>query len=613
MALFQIVPINFQHRLTRAILLPLLLMLALAGVLSWQVSRLLEVTKWVDHTNEVIAQANQFQKLLVDMETGLRGYLVTGNSVFLEPYTQASLLINDALNDFERLTKANQRQQQHLTNLRSDYVQWESYARYMLTLRKRGGDYHTYSINLIGKERMDTMRREIASLIQTEEKLRQARSEAAEQVAHLVLGTSTGLLVLVGSLLAAFTRSQLIAVSQSYRHALQRAQHQAEALRESQQQLQAILDGSTAVIYVKDTQGRYITINRQYETLFHLTKELVKGKTDYDIFPKETADVLRANDQKVLSAGTPLEWEEAVPQNDELHTYLSSKFPLKDHTGVPYAICGISTDISERKQAEEARQKQSEQERTIAQLSKLNTLKDDFLSTVSHELRTPISNIKMALTMLKISLTHIDERSQRYLEILQAECNRESELINELLDLQRLEAGSYSASCVEVVNLQEMLPSIIESFYVRAGQRQQTLQINLPPDLPVLVSDRPSLERILAELLNNACKYTPARGEIVLSVRYSSLPATTSTTTLDSASATIFTISNSAEIPAAYLPHIFEKFYRIPKADLWKQGGTGLGLALVQKLVEQLQGTIQVESSRGWTTFTVCLPNQPKA
>jgi diguanylate cyclase (GGDEF)-like protein/PAS domain S-box-containing protein len=132
--------------------------------------------------------------------------------------------------------------------------------------------------------------------------------------------------------------------------------HSEEALRESEQRLQAILDGSTAVIYVKDPQGRYIIINRQFETLFHFTKELLKGKTDYDIFSQETADVLWANDQKVLEAGTALEWEEVVPQDDGLHTYLSNKFLLKDSAGVAYALCGISTDITERKQAEQARQ-----------------------------------------------------------------------------------------------------------------------------------------------------------------------------------------------------------------------------------------------------------------
>jgi signal transduction histidine kinase len=130
--------------------------------------------------------------------------------------------------------------------------------------------------------------------------------------------------------------------------------------------------------------------------------------------------------------------------------------------------------------------------------------------------------------------------------------------------------------------------------------------VNFSSDLPPLVSDSASLERILAELLNNACKYTPAGGEIALSITYDChSPART----IDPTPIITFTMKNSAEIPAHELPHIFKKFYRVPKADPWKQGGTGLGLALVQKLVEQLQGTIQVESSKGWTTFTVQLPN----
>ena len=232
----------------------------------------------------------------------------------------------------------------------------------------------------------------------------------------------------------------------------------------------------------------------------------------------------------------------------------------------------------------------------VEELQKLSRLKDDFLSTVSHELRTPMSNIKMAIQMLKISPSA--ERSQHYLEILQNECAREIQLINDLLDLQRLETASYSSLLVEAINLQDWLPIIIEPFLERTQQRQQTLQINLPPDLPTLFSDRASLERILAELLNNACKYTPFGGEILLSICDKCVSA-----------ATIFTISNSVEIAEVELPRIFDKFYRVSQSDRWKQGGTGLGLALVQKLVEQLQGTILVESSRGWTTFTVELPN----
>lgn len=127
-----------------------------------------------------------------------------------------------------------------------------------------------------------------------------------------------------------------------------------EAQQESKNRLYAVLDNSTAIIYVKDTYGRYLLINRCFTNLFGFELEELKCKTDYDIFPYELADAYRANDQKVFEAGTAIEWEEVVLHEDGLHTYLSLKFPLYDPAGVIYAVCGISTDITERKRAEEA-------------------------------------------------------------------------------------------------------------------------------------------------------------------------------------------------------------------------------------------------------------------
>ena len=125
------------------------------------------------------------------------------------------------------------------------------------------------------------------------------------------------------------------------------------ALRESQDRLQAILDNTTAVIYVKDADGRYVLANRRFEELFHTTEGQVLGKTDHDLFAKESADVYRTNDLEVLRAEAPLEIEEEVPQDDGTHTYFSVKFPLRGPDGSPYATCGISTDITQRKEAEE--------------------------------------------------------------------------------------------------------------------------------------------------------------------------------------------------------------------------------------------------------------------
>ncbi len=127
-----------------------------------------------------------------------------------------------------------------------------------------------------------------------------------------------------------------------------------EALRESEGRLQAVLDSSKAVIYVKDLQGRYCLINRRFESLFRISKREVVGKTDLDIFPAEVADAFRANDLKVARGRSPLELEECAPHDDGEHTYLSIKVPLVGADGEPYAVCGISTDISERKRAEAA-------------------------------------------------------------------------------------------------------------------------------------------------------------------------------------------------------------------------------------------------------------------
>lgn len=238
----------------------------------------------------------------------------------------------------------------------------------------------------------------------------------------------------------------------------------------------------------------------------------------------------------------------------------------------------------------------------VTALEALNQLKDDFLSTVSHELRTPMSNMKMAIHMLKTVTT--TERQAKYLDILQAECTREIELINDLLDLQRLEASAYPV-LLELVDLEACLLSLVEPFYARTSDRQQTLTVSLPSDLPHCLTDKATLERVIAELLNNACKYTAPGNTIRLTVEADSASKFKRSQTMASVK---LTVSNQAEISRSELPHIFEKFYRVPNSDPWRQGGTGLGLALVQRLTAKLEGVILVESTNGWTHFSVQLP-----
>lgn len=132
-----------------------------------------------------------------------------------------------------------------------------------------------------------------------------------------------------------------------------RLRQQAErALRESEARLQAILDKAPAVIYLKDLQCRHLLINHEFERILHNTKEHILGKTAQELFEEGIAAKIQANDTAVLSSGSAIEFEEDIPQEDGIHTYISVKFPLCDADGNPYALCGISTDITQRQQAQ---------------------------------------------------------------------------------------------------------------------------------------------------------------------------------------------------------------------------------------------------------------------
>ncbi|NJN89718.1 MAG: HAMP domain-containing histidine kinase [Leptolyngbyaceae cyanobacterium SL_5_14] len=238
----------------------------------------------------------------------------------------------------------------------------------------------------------------------------------------------------------------------------------------------------------------------------------------------------------------------------------------------------------------------------VQELENLNRLKDDFLSAVSHELRTPITNIKMAAQMLEVKLQQAgllesDSGVVQYLQILRDECDRETNLVNDLLDLSRLETDIKPLR-LSSTRLQDWLPYFVEPFQERVKNQRQHFQIYIPSDLPSVQTEPSMLKRILTELLNNACKYTPRDERIWIAVQVSQV----------NVDALELHIGNSGvEVAETERSRIFDKFYRVPGADPYRHGGKGLGLALVKKLVEQIRATIQVTSCSGETIFTLTL------
>jgi signal transduction histidine kinase/DNA-binding response OmpR family regulator len=252
---------------------------------------------------------------------------------------------------------------------------------------------------------------------------------------------------------------------------------------------------------------------------------------------------------------------------------------------------------------------------SMGELDLLNYLKDDFISSVSHELRTPLTNMRMAVEMLQricLSLKSASEISgasneqqwlwqklDQYLQILQEEWHREFNLISDLLNFQGTGNSSESLA-FGTIDLGQWLPHLVDRFSEQANRQGQALSCQVASDLAPVLSHASSLERIVTELLTNACKYTP-QGYAITVTAGKSL----------SGEQFVLTVTNEGvEIPAEELTKIFQPFYRIPRQNPWNYSGMGLGLALVQKLVHRLKGQVQASSEAGKTALIVQLPVQ---
>ncbi len=231
----------------------------------------------------------------------------------------------------------------------------------------------------------------------------------------------------------------------------------------------------------------------------------------------------------------------------------------------------------------------------VEELEKLNTLKDDFLRTISHELRTPMSSIQLASETLETLLEKEigSKRSATFnkvLDIFRSACQRQNQLVDDLLTLCYIDAKKEILSFKDL-ELSIWIPQIIQPFYERIEAQQQQLIVNIPEELPILKSDVGSIKRILSELINNACKYTPSGETIIIAASAIKNGIELKVT------------NTGIEIPQGEQQRVFDKFYRIPNHDPWQYGGTGIGLALIKKLIELLQGKIHLESQAGQTTF----------
>ena len=342
---------RFRASLRMTVALPFMAALILAGAALWAAYNLNASLQRVDHTNQVIAQSQLLLRLLVDMETGERGYLVTGNDKFLQPYQEASKVVDTEYQKLYLLVADNPPQQTRLVKLHGNLQHWQGYAEQVIALRRAGGAYSDLSINLAGKGEVDEIRDQIAGFQSVEEHLRDERNRMAHRDWRLVAAICILLGLGVGSGLAIFTLRRMEAISDSF-------EKSRRGLAESERRWVTTLASIGDAVMAADSDGRVTFLNpvataltgwqpedalgQPIQNVFHIVSEQTQAPAE-DI----VSSVLKDGRASALANHTAL-----LAKDGREIPIADSAAPILDSHGAMVGVVLVFRDVTERRRAE---------------------------------------------------------------------------------------------------------------------------------------------------------------------------------------------------------------------------------------------------------------------
>jgi PAS domain S-box-containing protein len=348
-----------------------------------------------------------------------------------------------------------------------------------------------------------------------------------------------------------------------------------DQLRASEERYRDLFENANDGIYILDRAGRIVSFNRKAEEITGYTLEEVRGQS-YTLFLPPGPERKKARRAFLKNMrGQPDKTELTIIRKDGREVILELSTRPIWQGGQIVGIQGIGRDITERKE--------------------LERLKSDFISTVSHELRTPLTSIKGYVDLvLAGDVGPLTPEQKEFLTIVSQNTTRLTELINDLLEIERLESGRIEFEFAEL-DLAEVLENVARSLHVNAEQKGLEFLTEIPSGLKVR-GDRERLAQVFLNLLSNAIKYTPA-GTVELRAHQ------------EDDAVVVEVRDTGIGLSESDLQKLFQKFFRSDNPYVRKVGGTGLGLSIAKAIVERHGGTITVTSQLGQgSTFTVRLP-----
>jgi PAS domain S-box-containing protein len=581
---------SFQRLLRRTVALPVILLVLLAATLAGEILLLSTTQHWVDHSDQVISNARELMRDMVEMDTGLHGYHLTRDKSFLETYQDAHSRFPDQLEVLQRLTSDNPNQQRLLHQIRDLDFQWMAGAEAQLG---RQDGTPTQDDQLSGQQLMTNIRAKQREFIGAEETLRRLRSHRVTALNTAVIASAAGLTLLIAVLLFTLTRRELMALSSTYERHLEAEVDQQRQLKESREWFQITLKSLGEAVVSTDQTGKVSFINPVAQQLTGWSYAAAQGR------PFE--EVVRINDERSRTdVEDPIKAVRRAQKvvgfsNSLILTSRSGKeYPI-ELTGAPILndrseVVGVAVvfrDVTQRRQTEQ----------TLRTSERL-TLAGRLSATIAHEIRNPLDTV----TNLIYLLQHEQKPgpvSGQYLQMASDELARISQITGQLLTFHREARNPIQ------VNLTEVLQSVLVLFAPQIKQNHITVQTRFDTDRSVRGFPG-ELRQVFSNLVGNAVEAMLEGGELILHTQESTLASDPSRRGVR-----ITIVDNGTGIPMGVRKNLFAPFYTTKG-----EKGTGLGLWVSRGIIEKHEGTIHLSSrlrpDRCGTAFSVFLPFEQK-
>jgi two-component system, OmpR family, phosphate regulon sensor histidine kinase PhoR len=356
-----------------------------------------------------------------------------------------------------------------------------------------------------------------------------------------------------------------------------RLREKIQDLEQEQAKITAMLDAMVEAVIAVDGHEHVLLMNEQARAMFGLGSSRGEGKPFLEVIRNaDLHEIFRA----VHAGGVGLALRQEIEMTSPAYRVVGVNAVGLSPVGGEPGVVMVLHDLT-----------------ALRQLERVRT---EFVANVSHELRTPLTAIQGYLETLLSGALEEPENARRFLEIVLRHSERLGRLLNDLTDLSNIELGKVTLR-KEAVRLDELVASVVAIIGPRAARSRVTVTADTPAELPAVTADRDRLVQVLINLVDNAVKYTPEGGAVTVAAR-----------SIGDGAVEIRVSDTGIGIPAADLPRITERFYRVDKARSRELGGTGLGLAIVKHLVLAHGGELRIESQeQQGTTVRFTLPIQP--